>query len=448
MDKESHTPSRRSIDRQIFRIAIPAIVSNLTVPLLGLCDTAVTGHLGSPRFVAAIAVGTMMLNLLFWSFGFLRMGTTGLTAQALGASDRSGTQIVFTRAVVLAALASVLLILLQIPLARLLMFIIGADAEVDSLARKYFSICIWGAPGILGTIAVSGWFLGMQDSRRPMVIAIATNIINIAASVILVFPCGLGFIGTAAGTLTANWFSLFLALFLARRFCNGGLPFSSLREAFDATGLRRFFKVNADIFVRSFFIMAVSLAITSIGARQGELTLAANAVAMQMFFLFSYFMDGMAFSAEALSGKCVGARDKPHLHRVAARLFMWSAILMALFTLAYGFGSRLFASVLAPQPELLVRIDTLRIWIALIPAASFAAFIFDGLYIGLTATRAMLVATGAATAIFFAISLLTPSFASLDANSSLWIAFLLYLFARGLFLAARYPAELSAVCRN
>lgn len=429
------------IDRSIFRIALPAIVSNLTVPLLGLCDTGVTGHLGSARYVAAIAVGSMMLNLLYWSFGFLRMGTTGMTAQAFGSKNAHGTHIVFTRALMLAIVASLLLILFQKPISTILMMIIGGDASTASLAKEYFRLCIWSAPGMLGTVAITGWFIGMQDSKRPMIIAISTNIVNIAASIILVFPCGLGFIGTAVGTLIANWVSLLLALVLVRRFCGGRLPFARLREAMDATGLRRFFKVNGEIFVRSAFIMSVSLAVTSIGARQGELTLAANAVAMQFFFLFSYFMDGMAFSAEALGGKSVGAHDSVGLKQVVGRLLLWCGVLAVVFTMAYGFGYRVFAEILVPEPDLISKVDTLRLWITLIPCVSFAAFLFDGLYIGMTATRAMMVATAIATCLFFGISLLLPLFLELDANVCMWLAFLVYLAVRGLLLAARYPRE-------
>lgn len=429
-----------SLNRNIAKIALPAIVSNLTVPLLGLCDTAVTGHLGHPRFVAAIAVGSMMLNVLLWSFGFLRMGTTGLTAQAFGASDSRACRLMFTRSLLLALSLGFILIILQRPLGELLLRLIGADSYVSALALEYFRICVWGVPGLLGSMAISGWFLGMQDSTRPMAIAIATNIINILASILLVFPLGMGFRGTACGTLIANWSALLLGLLLVRHFCKGSLPLMPLREAVDFRGMRRFFKVNADIFCRSFFIMAVSLGVTSIGARMGELTLAANTIVMQMFFLFSYFMDGLAFSAEALSGKCVGARDRIGLRRTVRRLLVWSFGVAAVFTVCYLFGYGAFARLLVPEAPVLERVAEMRIWIWLLPFASVLAFIFDGFFIGLTFTRQMLVVTAAASLAFFAINFLMPSESATDA-SRLWIAFEVYLFIRGAALAALYPCS-------
>lgn len=433
--------SHLSLNKQIARIALPAIVSNITVPLLGLCDTGVTGHLGNARFVAAIAVGTMMLNVLFWSFGFLRMGTTGLTAQAFGAKNERETKVLFTRALLLAFTLGIALIALQSPLRYLLIKIIGSDTNVSQLAEQYFNICVWQSPALLGTMAVSGWFLGMQNSTRPMVIAITTNIINIVGSILLTFTVGMGFPGTATGTLIANWFALVLALVLVWNFCGGSLPFVRLKEAINLQGLGRFFKVNGDIFFRSFFIMAVSLGITSLGARYGELTLAANAVMMQFFFLFSYFMDGLAFAAEALSGKATGARNLHQLGRVVKRLLAWSVGVAAFFTITYTFGYKLFAEWLVPEPSLLSRIEELRIWLWLIPLSSFLAFIFDGFFIGLTATRSMLIVTALASTVFFAVNFLLPQNLLSDGATVIWLSFELYLFIRGATLAATYHRE-------
>lgn len=441
--------AKPSMNRKIARIAFPAIVSNLTVPLLGLCDTGVTGHLGHPRFVAAIAVGSMMLNVLLWSLGFLRMGTTGLTAQAYGAGSRKECRLMFTRALLLALSLGLLLVLLRHPLGLLLLKLIGSDREVSELALDYFKICIWGAPGLLGSMAISGWFLGMQDSTRPMVIAIVTNIINITANILLVFPLGMGFAGTATGTMIANWSSLLLGLILVRFFCHGNFPWAPLGEAVDLRGMRRFFKVNADIFCRSFFVMAVSLGVTAIGARMGELALAANTIVMQMFFLFSYFMDGLAFSAEALSGKSAGARDWEGLRHTVRRLIVWSLVVASAFTLCYIFGYGLFAGMLVPEAPVLARVDDMRLWIWLLPFASVLAFIFDGFFIGLTATRRMLIVTAAASMAFFAINFALPiGEGAGEGAARLWIGFEVYLFIRGAALAALYPGAVRQLRRQ
>lgn len=444
------------------RIALPAIVSNLTVPLLGLCDTALTGHLGNPRYIAAIAVGSMMLSVLSWSLGFLRSGTTGMTAQCYGGGDDTGTRMMLRKSLVFALSAGALLIAMQYPLGRLLSMVIGAEGDVDGLAVSYFNICVWGAPAMLGTMAVSGWFLGMQDSRRPMLIAISTNVVNIAVSYLLVYPMGLGFIGTALGTLSANWFSLILGLWLVRKSrmikggerrvkseenscerVNGRVSFALLRylSAIKISSLfdRRFFMVNGDIFLRSFCIMAVSLSVTSIGARCGAVTLAANAIVTQLFLLFSYFMDGFAFSAEALSGKYAGSKDWTSLRRLVRRLILLTSVLMSVFTLAYAFGYGLFAMLLAPEPMVIARISDFRVWIALIPICSFLAFIYDGFYIGLTATRRMLLVTMTAAGAFFGVDMLLPSSMVEDVADRMWIAFLCYLSLRSLLLPIFLP---------
>lgn len=430
---------QRSVGRQIVRIAFPAIVSNITVPLLGICDTAVTGHLGKPAYVAAIAVGAMMLNVLLWSFGFLRMGTTGLTAQAWGSGSREQCRVIFTRSLLLAFLIGVVLIAFQRPLESLLSLVIGSEAQVSSLAVSYFRVCVWGIPGILGSMAISGWFLGMQNSTRPMWIAILTNVVNIFGSILLAYPLGLGFIGTAYGTLIANCFSLLLALVLVWFFCDGSLPLAKWNKAVNLNGLGRFFRVNGDIFVRSFFIMAVSMGVTSIGARLGAMTLAVNAVIMQMFFLFSYFMDGFAFSAEALSGKAMGGRDWNGLGIVVRKLLLYSLWVCIGFSVIYLLGYRVFASLLVPQETVLMTVDGMRVWIWLLPLSSVLAFIYDGFYIGLTATRAMLIVTATASLLFFAAYFSLTSARLVEPEHALWLAFEAYLFLRGILLALYFP---------
>ena len=279
------------INREIIRLSVPAILSNITVPLLGLCDTAIAGHLGADSFIGAIAVGSMMINVTFWLFGFLRMGTTGLTAQAFGADDAVALRTVFSRAVTLGAAIGTLLLLLMYPLREMLLTLISPDEPIRSLASRYYTIVLMSAPALLATNAVQGWLFGMQTTLIPMTVAIATNVINIAISLTMVLIFHTGFIGVAIGTLSANWLGLLLALILARRKAGGKLwiPF---RDVFtDREGLGRFFRVNSDIFFRSAAIMAVSLGVTAIGSRLGALTLAANAVMMQVFNFFSFFMD-------------------------------------------------------------------------------------------------------------------------------------------------------------
>lgn len=430
-------------NKEIFRIALPAIVSNITVPLLGLCDTTIAGHLGSERFLAAIAVGTMMINSALWCLGFLRSGTTGMTAQALGAKDTDKIHELFSKSLSIGLLMGLVLVLLQWPLAWLLLTLIEPEPAVRDLAGLYFQICIWGAPAILGTMSVSGWFLGMQTSFYPMLIAVITNIVNIIMSLLSVFALDMGFAGIAAGTCFANWFGLLLALWLARRFNQGKLPFIGWRKALRLKGSGQFFKVNVYIFLRSFFLMAVTLGMTAFGARIGSLTLAANAVMMQFFLFFSYFMDGFAFAAEALVGRGVGSKDCRLLSRTGHSLLVWGIGMTAVFTAIYAFGWRPIASLITDERAVVDTIGEFSLCLGLLPLISVASFIYDGVYIGMTQTRMMMVSTVAGAVMFYGVECLLPASADpLKANALLWVAFLAYLLARGGWLALMCPRAL------
>ncbi len=431
------------INREILRLSVPAILSNITVPLLGLCDTAIAGHLGADSYIGAIAVGSMMINVTFWLFGFLRMGTTGITAQAFGANDTAALRTVFSRAVTLGAAIGLLLVLLLYPLRETLLILIAPEEPIRGLASRYYTIVLMSAPALLATNAVQGWLFGMQTTLIPMIVAIATNVINIATSLTLVLVFQTGFIGVAVGTLAANWLGLILALILARRKAGGKLWIPFREVLGDREGLGRFFRVNSDIFFRSAAIMAVSLGITAIGSRLGALTLAVNAVMMQFFNFFSFFMDGLAFTAEALTGRFAGARDFPMLHRSRNALLWWSAAMAAVFFLIYFFASDPIVALITDSPTVRADIRNYHLWLSLIPPLTVAAFIFDGFYIGLTATRAMLVATVISALIFFGICFIHADGIALPDNGRLWTAFLVYLAGRGAILAAISPRVFS-----
>lgn len=428
------------INKEIYRIALPAIISNITVPLLGIADTTISGHLGSEKYIAAIAVGTMMMNVVTWCMGFLRSGTTGMTAQAYGSNDSRKTTELFTRSVSFGAIAGILILIVQAPLMWLLLKVISVESSVALYVTQYFRIVVWGAPAMLATMAISGWFLGMQSSFYPMIIAIVTNIVNILASLVSVYVLKYGFAGTAIGTCIANWSGFVLALFLVKHFNAGKFPVGSFRECLRFKGSGKFFKVNSDIFFRSFCIMAVTLGMTSFGARIGSLTLAVNAVMMQFFIFFSHFMDGFAFAAEALTGKGVGERNREMLRRTNRSLFSWSVGMAVFFTLTYVIFWPHIGMFITSEPEVLAALEQFHIWLILLPAVSVAAFIYDGIYIGLTATRQMLIATASGGVIFFLFNIaVNTDSSSADSNTYLWASFLLYLLVRGVALAALCP---------
>lgn len=426
--------------REILRIALPAIVSNITVPLLGLVDVAIVGHLGAPAYIGAIAVGGMLFNIFYWVFAFLRMGTSGLTSQAYGRHDLDEVTRLLVRALGVGVMVALLLIALQYPLCRTAFLFIEATPEVERLASLYFHICIWGAPAVLGLYAFSGWFIGMQNSRFPMWIAITQNVVNIAASLLLVYVTGLKVEGVALGTLIAQYAGLGMAVWLWRRF------YKPLHRRVDwrASLCRReamvsFFKVNRDIFFRTLCLVAVTLYFTSAGASQGEVVLAVNTLLMQLFTLFSYVMDGFAYAGEALAGKYIGARNQTSLYRTVRQIFMWGAALALFFVLLYGIGGEAFLSLLTDDAVVIAASDAYFYWALLIPVAGFAAFMWDGIYIGATATRGMLLSMFIASLLFFVIYL---SGRSLYGNHALWAAFIIYLFSRGMVQTLLAPKVL------
>ena len=282
--------------RRIFAIAVPAIVANIVVPLLGLLDLAIAGHIGATAMIGAVAVGATMFNLTYWNFGFLRMGTSGMTAQAFGRNDRMDCASLFVRSSIVATAIGMAIVVLQVPLRELLLWAIEPSSNVRVLVVRYFGICVWGAPALLATMSISGWFVGMQNSVYQMIVSISVNVTNIIASLLLVFVFDAGFVGIAVGTLIAQWVGALLAFALAVRLARRhGLPqFRVSRDSF--AGMGRFFKINTHIFLRSLCMMAVMLFFTSAGARSGDTVLAVNALIMQLFVVYSYFMDGIAYA--------------------------------------------------------------------------------------------------------------------------------------------------------
>lgn len=422
----------RPIDSDILKLAIPSIVSNITVPLLGLVDLTIVGHLGSARYIAAIAVGTMIFNVLYWLFGFLRMGTSGMTAQALGRGDGHLVRLLLRRSLTVGVGIAMVMLALQLPLRWLTLTLIHPSPQVVPLVTTYFNIVIWGAPAMLGLYSLNGWFVGMQNTRVSMVVAIAQNVVNIIVSVALVFGAGLKIEGVALGTLVAQWSGFALALWLRRRV---SVPSGGLELTLTVTW-SSFFTVNRDIFLRTVCLVAVNLFFTSAGARQGDMTLAVNTLLMTFFTLFSYVMDGFAFAGEALAGKAWGAGDRQGLLATVRRLLLWGVMMVVAFTSAYVIGGNGFLGLLTSDGRVVAAATDYFFWACLIPVSGMAAFVYDGIFIGLTATRGMLVSSVAATALFFLVffvgeRLLGPT-AALPLNHFLWLAFILYLAMRGL----------------
>lgn len=415
---------------KILSLAIPSIVSNITVPLLGLVDVAIVGHLGSASYIGAIAVGGMLFSIIYWLFGFLRMSTSGMTSQALGRRDLRETLCVLLRAVGMGLLIAFALLLLQYPCRVLAFHFIDASQEVRHTATIYFSICVWGAPAVLGLYAFVGWFIGMQNSRFPMFIAVAQNVVNIAASLVLVCLFGMKIEGVAYGTLIAQYAGLIMAWLLRLRYYGRLMKVRvAWREVLRSTAMWRFFRVSRDIFLRTLCLVAVTVFFTSAGARQGDVLLAVNTLLMQLFTLFSYVMDGFAYAGEAMTGRFMGAHNTEGLRRMVRCLFRWGWALALLFTAMYATFGKAFLALLTDDARVIGSAAAYFAWVLAIPLAGFAAFLWDGILIGATATRLMLRSMLVASASFF---LLFYSFRADMGNHALWMAFIVYLALRGI----------------
>lgn len=416
-------------------------MTNVTVPLLAFVDTTIAGHLGRPTYLAAIAVGGLLFNMAYWLFGFLRAATGGLTAQAHGKRDNAEIAASLLRSLLVGGVIGGLLILFsELWLAGALR-LIPAAPEVAAIATSYFRILIWGAPAVLGLYSLTGWLLGMQDARSPMIVSVVQNVVNIVLSVILVTLFDLKIEGIAFGTLAAQWTGFALALYYGlKRYPRRVVTKSDMLAR---GGFVRFFHVSGDIFLRTLCLIAVTTAFTSAGAEMGEITLAANTLLMQCFILFSYVMDGFAYAGEAVGGHFVGAGRRNEFIALTRRLFLWGAALTAAFTLAYLLGGRFLFGLLTDEATVLAMANELLPYAVAIPLAGAWAFLFDGLFIGATATREMLVSMVVSTVCFFLIRLTGTT-----DNETLWLAFLSYLLLRGAVEAACLPRIIKRISQK
>ena len=438
------------MNRRILGLALPNIVTNITVPLLGMVDMAIVGHLSGDH-IGAIAIGTQIFNLIYWNFGFLRMGTSGLTAQAFGAERWDEAVKILIRACAIALGIALLLILLQWPISLAVPHIFEGSNHVMGLALTYFFVRIWAAPATLGLYAIKGWFIGMQDSKTPMWIAIALNCVNIAASLLFVLVLEWDIFGVALGTVIANYSGLAMGVLFLRKKVKGNKDLRVFKDIKDFKELVRsalhwremklFFKVNSDIFLRTLCLSGVFTFITAASSHISDQILAVDALLLQFFTLFSYIMDGFAYAGESLVGRHIGARQLRHLKLAVRLLIAWGLALTVVFTGLYAAFGNQFLHIFTDKQDVIAATGEYMGWVLAIPICGFAAFLFDGIFIGATATRTMRNAMFVATAAFFAIYYgLKEYYGTSDThlwNNILWTAFMVFLILRGLLQALR-----------
>lgn len=421
------------MNNKIFKIALPNIISNITIPLLGLVDLALMGHLGKLDFIGAIALSGMIFNLLYWSFSFLKMGTSGLTAQAYGARNLESTILNLSRSLYVAVIGSLIILILQKPIEIISFYFINADNGVEEIAKSYFYIRIWAAPASISLFAISGWFIGMQNAKSPMIIAITGNILNIIFSSIFVYYFHMQERGVALGTLIAQYISLAIAIVFLRKYYSKLFKYWSYKAMIKLSEIKKFFTVNKDIFIRTLCIIFVFTFFTSQSASTNKSILAVNSLLLQFIFIFSYFIDGFAHAAEALVGKYIGSGEKHKLKKLIKILFLWAFGLSACFSLVYKIAYIDILKALTNDISIINLAKEYILWIIFMPLASFASYIFDGIYIGATASinmrKTMLMAT---------ILIFIPTyyiFKNQIGNHALWLAMFSFMFGRGLFQA-------------
>ena len=419
------------MNKKILRLAIPNIISNISVPLLSMVDLAIAGHMGSISFIGAVAVAGVIFNFIYWNFGFLRMGTTGFTAQAYGARDLKESVEILIRSSVIAFSIAALLIIFQKPILEFaLLFIDASDATREPI-KQYFYIRIWSAPCALMLYAFKGWFIGMQNSKIPMFLAIMINVLNIGFTFLFVYALKMDFKGIAMGTVVAEYIGLTLA-FLFWIFYYGKLKkYIVWKEIFVKAKLLQFFKVNGNIFLRTFCLVIVFTSFTTFSTKSGDTILAVNTLLLQLFTLFSYIMDGFAYAAESLTGKFIGAKNNNGLKLSIKYIFRWGWILTIFFTILYLLFGNQILGLLTNNQEVLNGAKPFLGWVLLVPISGFAAFLWDGVYVGATASKAMRDAIFIATFGYF---LIYYSLVSFIGNNALWIALLLFLLLRGLIM--------------
>lgn len=419
------------LNKEIAALTLPNIVSNITVPLMGMADIAIAGYTGGDASIGGISIGTTVFNMIYWNCSFLRMGGSGLTAQHYGAGRRSECALTLGRLLCMALAISLLLLAVKTPLTALALRLMGAPADVESAAAAYIGARYWAIPASVSLFALSGWFIGMQRPQVPMAIAIVGNAVNIGASLGLGVGMGMGVEGVAWGTVVAQYSSLALALALAGTRFGGLFRGVAWRRLGDRRQMSRLASINRDIFLRTACLVCVFTSFTALSARHGATVLAANALMMQFFTLFSYLTDGVAYAAESLVGRLVGSGDRPRLSAAIARLTAAGALTALAYTAAFALWWREILGLFSPSEAAMAEAGAHIGWAVAMPLVCFYAFIADGVMVGATRGSAMRNTMAAATALFFATYAALHGALGADA---LWVAFLLYMLTRGLLL--------------
>ena len=426
-----------SVNREIVRLAVPSILANITIPLVGIVDTAIVGHLGDAAVIGGIAIGTMLFDLLYWNFGFLRIGTSGLTAQAFGAGHKSECRRILAQSLSLVLMATLFVWTIQWFFVTAVLAIVPCSEQAASVAREYFFIRIWAAPATLSLFTFKGWFIGMQDTKSPMAVDILVNAVNMGASYFLAVHTPLGIAGVAWGTLIAQYSGLVLAtLILAIRYDIVHIGIREMKEAMKEPGVKRMLSLNRDLFIRSLCFMIVYVGFTSLASRYGDTELAVSSILMKFFMFFSFFVDGFAYAGEALVGKAYGEKsEKNQVNSVVRSLFYWAIGVGAVFTVLYAIWGHAFIAMMTGDHAVLDASHHYIGWLIAMPLVSALAFMWDGVYVGATAGKQIRNAMIWAAVAFVVSYVATFWWVGIQA---LYIAYFAHLIARVVYLTKEW----------
>ena len=422
-------------NKDMWRIAAPMIISNVSVPLLGMVDTGVTGHLENSAYLGAVAIGAMIFTFIYMGMNFLRMGTTGITAQSFGAGDNDGLRAALGQALIVGTLVALALIVFQAPIGQLALHLLGGDTETQRYASEYFSIRIWSAPGTLANYALIGWFIGLQNARIPLLIFLTINLTNIALDLFFVVVLGMKIDGVALASVIAEYSGFLVGAAFAVSILKKRAGHWPIARLTNVTAYKAFFSINANLFVRTMALMFTLSFITAQSARLGGQILAANALLLNFQHLTAFGLDGIAHAAEAMVGKAIGEKSREVLVHSVRLTLKWSVIFAAGFTAVYVFAGPTIISILTDLPD--VREVALRYlpWMIASPLVSVWCFLYDGVYIGATRARDMrnIMVLSALCVFLPAWYLLQPL-----GNDGLWLAFLLFMASRGIGMHLGY----------
>ena len=420
------------MNREILRLAIPNILTNLTVPLLGMVDMYLMGHQESVLYMGAVALGAVIFNFVYWGFAFLRMSISGIAAQSYGRGNKQEMVLVLQRGLMIALIGGVSLLFLQTPLANFSFWLLEGSDAVKEIAKQYYFIRIWAAPAAIILMVLYGWFLGMQNAVYPMVIAIVVNVVNIIVSFILVKHFNMQAEGAAMGSVAGQYTGLLLAIILFVKKYPWAISYftTKLKLIFDE--ISELLNVSGDIFIRTLCIIAVFTFFTSHSAGIGDVTLAVNSALMQYVMFFSYFLDGFAYAAEALVGKFYGKKDKVNLDIVIKRLKYWGLSFAVIFVIIYAISGSSLLKLFTDQAAVITDGKKYLLWVIFMPLISFSSYIWDGVFIGLAFSKPMrnTVLLSSLLLFFTPFYLLFPY---ID-NHALWLAMSLFMLGRGMSL--------------